>query len=109
MYDELLADAEKTIATPHPKLRIATARPAPKELLAHIKAWHKTKDPLADQAVRNLLQHWVPEYLPSGNGQIEEQHTEEERKRTEELALADGDSQAGLQRKTNYYDVAKNY
>jgi len=95
MYEELLADAEKTIATPHPKLRIAKARPAPKELLAHIKAWKNKKDPLADHAVRNLLQRWVPEYHPSCNKHIKEhdikqkQEQEPEQQRTEKLALTE--------------------
>ena len=37
LYEELLADDENTLPTPHPKLRIAKARPAPADLLGQLR------------------------------------------------------------------------
>lgn len=39
LYEELLADTEETRETPHPKLRIARARPAVASLLAELNTW----------------------------------------------------------------------
>jgi FlaA1/EpsC-like NDP-sugar epimerase len=64
LFEELLADAEQTRKTPHPKLRIAQARAVDDEFLPALKVWlaHTTQD---DAAVRVVLKHWVPEYSPS--------------------------------------------
>lgn len=65
MYEELLADAEETIKTPHSKLRIAKARQAPNELLLAVEQWRKTNNPLGDNEVRQQLKRWIPEYDPN--------------------------------------------
>lgn len=64
LYEELLADAEQTRSTPHPKLRIARARPVPGDLLEHLRPW-LAESSQSDEAVRAALQAWVPEYHPT--------------------------------------------
>jgi FlaA1/EpsC-like NDP-sugar epimerase len=66
LYEELLADAETTLPTPHPKLRVARASAsADGALLEDVLAWlGQSRDP-APEAVRERLRAWVPEYSPT--------------------------------------------
>ena len=66
LYEELLADTEETRETPHPKLRIARARPAVASLLAELNTWLMQNGTLTDDEVRRGLLRWVPEYVPMG-------------------------------------------
>ena len=63
LYEELLADSEHSLPTPHPKLRIAQARQADAVWLAKLLGWvaHPVQD---DATVRQALKQWVPEYMP---------------------------------------------
>jgi len=71
LYEELLADNEKTMLTPHPKLRIAKARQADAAWLTELLEWAGAKT-MDDATVRNALQIWVPEYQPNvGSGRTE--------------------------------------
>lgn len=64
LYEELLADDESTLPTPHAKLRIAQARRADPEALAAWLAW--LCGPRQDEAaVKAWLRHHVHEYAPS--------------------------------------------
>ena len=66
LYEELLADAEHTRQTPHPKLRIARARAVDDDLLQNLRPW--LAEPCqGDERVRETLMHWVPEYHPAAN------------------------------------------
>lgn len=65
LYEELLADAEETLETPHSKLRIAKARCAPDHLGELLNQWQTTTSPLTDEEVRCVLKQWVPEYEPA--------------------------------------------
>jgi FlaA1/EpsC-like NDP-sugar epimerase len=65
LYEELLADDETTIRTPHPKLRIACAREAPEHLLDELLPWLMQHRTLSDDEVRRDLRRWVPEYQPT--------------------------------------------
>lgn len=65
LYEELLADAEQTRETPHPKLRIARSRPVAEQFLDELLPWLSQPEPLADEIVRTELQRWVPEYAPA--------------------------------------------
>ncbi len=67
LYEELLADNEHTLPTPHPKLRIAQAQRADAEWLAQLLDWAAAPSK-ADDAVRQDLQHWVAEYQPPQGG-----------------------------------------
>ncbi|CAH2806453.1 MAG: Nucleoside-diphosphate sugar epimerase/dehydratase [uncultured Caballeronia sp.] len=62
LYEELLADDETTIRTPHPKLRIAQAREVPNHFLDELLPWLMQHRVLADDEVRRDLRRWVPEY-----------------------------------------------
>ncbi|MDO8464057.1 MAG: nucleoside-diphosphate sugar epimerase/dehydratase [Gallionella sp.] len=64
LYEELLADNEKTLLTPHPKLRIAQARKADAIWLAKLLEWAGSTT-MDDENVRAALQCWVPEYQPN--------------------------------------------
>jgi FlaA1/EpsC-like NDP-sugar epimerase len=64
LYEELLADAEETRETPHPKLRIARARPVAADFLAQLRAWLERSGPVADDEVRSAIAGWVSEYTP---------------------------------------------
>jgi FlaA1/EpsC-like NDP-sugar epimerase len=66
LYEEVLADDERTLPTPHPKLRIARARSADPDWLARLVDWLRGTDVLADDAVRDALLRWVPEYRNNG-------------------------------------------
>ena len=66
LFEEPLADAEKTLPTPHPKLRIAAARPPQNGgLLDELCAWIAAARDRDAPGVRARLQHWVPEYRPA--------------------------------------------
>jgi FlaA1/EpsC-like NDP-sugar epimerase len=68
LYEEPLADAEQTLPTPHPKLRIAQAR-APQNggLLEELVAWLEEPGDSTAPAVRARLRRWVPEYTGSSD------------------------------------------
>lgn len=65
LYEELLADAEETRETPHPKLRIARSRPVSETFLGELEAWLSQKGPISDGDVRTGLKRWIPEYEPA--------------------------------------------
>lgn len=65
LYEELLADAEETRETPHPKLRIARSRPVSGAFLEELEQWLSQPGPMADEEVRMGLKRWVPEYEPA--------------------------------------------
>ena len=67
LFEELLADGEQTLPTPHPKLRIARAQAALSAAeCEELRAWLEgaSKD---EQAVKRQLARLVPEYQPCGN------------------------------------------
>jgi FlaA1/EpsC-like NDP-sugar epimerase len=67
LYEEPLADTEKTLATPHPKLRVARARPPQIEaLLEEVLVWLAEPGERGADAVRRRLGDWVPEYARPG-------------------------------------------
>ncbi|HXU93884.1 MAG TPA: nucleoside-diphosphate sugar epimerase/dehydratase [Gallionella sp.] len=68
LYEELLADNEHTLPTPHPKLRIAQAQQADAAWLASLLDWTGSAT-MADEEVRSALKGWVPEYCPDTGGQ----------------------------------------
>ncbi len=69
LYEELLADSEHTLPTPHPKLRIAQARSVNAADLQSIVEWvDKSSAAWSDDEVKQKLQRWVPEYTPTSNG-----------------------------------------
>jgi len=68
LYEELLADDESTLPTPHPKLRVAKARTADAGWHVECLDW-LARDGLVDEAsVKQQLKIWVPEYQPDPTG-----------------------------------------
>jgi FlaA1/EpsC-like NDP-sugar epimerase len=66
LFEEVLADGEATLPTPHPKLRIARSREVSEDFLEAVSAWLDGAPARADDEVRAALSHWVPEYRPGG-------------------------------------------
>ncbi|HUX29624.1 MAG TPA: nucleoside-diphosphate sugar epimerase/dehydratase [Thiobacillus sp.] len=64
LYEELLADDESTLPTPHPKLRVAKARAADAGWYAECLAWLAHPDTFDEATVKRQLKTWVPEYQP---------------------------------------------
>jgi len=62
LYEELLADAETTLPTPHPKLRVARSRGVPAGLDEHLRQSWGSLAHLPDADVRQALSTFVPEY-----------------------------------------------
>lgn len=63
LFEELLSDAEHTLETPHPKLRIAKAAGAlRKDEFQRLLAWLSAPPPVS---VKAELSRFVPEYKPS--------------------------------------------
>jgi FlaA1/EpsC-like NDP-sugar epimerase len=66
LYEEPLADAETTLATPHPKLRVAQVRaPDHARLLEEVLGWIAQPGDASAEGVRARLRAWVPEYVAS--------------------------------------------
>jgi FlaA1/EpsC-like NDP-sugar epimerase len=69
LYEEPLADAETTLPTPHPKLRVARANASPNHaLLEEVLGWIAAARDPGPEAVREKLRAWVPEYVPAPGG-----------------------------------------
>jgi FlaA1/EpsC-like NDP-sugar epimerase len=66
LYEEVLADAEKTLPTPHPKLRIAKIASGSDGLLEEMESWLRSQAGVSPEEVRSRLRDWIPEYTPSG-------------------------------------------
>lgn len=64
LYEELLADSEETLETPHAKLRIARSRPVPPGFYEENSKWLSQAGAVSDEAVRAHLLKWMPEYSP---------------------------------------------
>ena len=70
LYEEPLADAEETLATPHPKLRIARVRaPQNGDFLGELDVWLAKPTDGRAPGVRARLQDWIPEYRPATTSQ----------------------------------------
>jgi FlaA1/EpsC-like NDP-sugar epimerase len=66
LFEELLADDEATLPTPHHTLRIAQARPGRSDFLDRLALWlaELQSSPAGDGAVKQTLAQFVPEYQP---------------------------------------------
>jgi len=62
LYEELLADDESTLPTPHPKLRVAKARVPVEGLLVELDEWIRAESCQGEEGVKRALTRWVPEY-----------------------------------------------
>ena len=64
LFEELLTDDEHTLSTPHPKLRIARARPAEQVWLEALYQWLTGGGMRSEAEVKQKLRDWLPEYAP---------------------------------------------
>jgi FlaA1/EpsC-like NDP-sugar epimerase len=72
LYEELLADDETTLRTPHPKLRVAKAADQPDpRWVEEVVAWLGQEGEVPGEAVRARLMRFVPEYQPEPAGVAE--------------------------------------
>jgi len=62
LYEELLADDESTLPTPHPKLRVAKARAVDERMCGNCLEWLSQTEFQEEEAVKRQLKAWVPEY-----------------------------------------------
>jgi FlaA1/EpsC-like NDP-sugar epimerase len=62
LYEELLADDELTLPTPHAKLRIAVARTADKAWVKALLKWIEASSALDEAVIKQELKMWVEEY-----------------------------------------------
>ncbi|MEO8631136.1 MAG: polysaccharide biosynthesis protein, partial [Betaproteobacteria bacterium] len=84
LYEEMLSDEEQTLPTPHPRLRIARARPVEPGWLESLLDWLDMSATPTDEQVREELTGWVPEYHPAEAVTMlpvagKELHTEQQR------------------------------
>ncbi len=64
LYEELLANDEQTMPTPHDKLRIAQARPVDKAWVKKLLKWINQAQGANEVTIKNELKFWVEEYSP---------------------------------------------
>ncbi|NOT14059.1 MAG: polysaccharide biosynthesis protein [Methylotenera sp.] len=64
LYEELLADDEHTMPTPHEKLRIAQARSADIEWVQKLLHWIEHAHSTHEHEIKVALAGWVEEYRP---------------------------------------------
>lgn len=62
LYEELLADDELTLSTPHEKLRIATARVINKKWVDEMLNWISTTLNKDESVIKKDLKSWLDEY-----------------------------------------------
>jgi len=62
LYEEPLAEDENLLPTPHPKIKIARARPGSGDWLAQVESLLAGSQPLDEATVKSELRKWVPEY-----------------------------------------------
>ncbi|MGK0674392.1 MAG: nucleoside-diphosphate sugar epimerase/dehydratase [Halothiobacillaceae bacterium] len=60
LYEELLADSESTLPTPHPKLRVARARAVDGHVVEDFLDWIRHVDAASDAEIRARLTDWLP-------------------------------------------------
>lgn len=65
LYEEVLADTETTLPTPHPKLRIARSRAVDVDCLIASLNWVQSQTSASPQTVRDRLRSCIAEYHPA--------------------------------------------
>ena len=67
LFEEVLSDREKTLPTPHPKLRVARADHVPDSVwMQELERWLAGACSTENQVKRDLAK-WVPEYRPASS------------------------------------------
>lgn len=73
LYEELLADGEHTLPTPHEKLRIASARQVDEAWVNALLEWIKATMYLDEALIKKELSLWAEEYVGDVNNNKSEQ------------------------------------
>ncbi|MGH8719588.1 MAG: polysaccharide biosynthesis protein, partial [Burkholderiales bacterium] len=60
LYEEVLADDEETLPTPHPKLRVAKATAVEREWLPTLSRWLEER-PVSEEEAKRALFEWISE------------------------------------------------
>jgi FlaA1/EpsC-like NDP-sugar epimerase len=71
LYEELLADDEHTMPTPHEKLRIAKARQVDMDWVKKLLKWIAGTENVNEALIKNELKLWVEEYSPQQQVNVE--------------------------------------
>jgi FlaA1/EpsC-like NDP-sugar epimerase len=72
LFEELLADDEHTLPTPHPKLRVAKARSVEDKWLEKLVYWlAEDMSSADDHRIKLELKRWVPEYQFSQRAKLQ--------------------------------------
>ncbi len=71
LYEELLADDEHTMPTPHEKLRIAQARKTDDAWVQRLLKWIEGSHSKQESHIKAELSVWVEEYSPQVQGIVE--------------------------------------
>lgn len=71
LYEELLADDEHTLPTPHEKLRIALARPVDGTWVKKLLKWINSAQSANERHIKDELKFWVEEYSPQHQASVE--------------------------------------
>jgi FlaA1/EpsC-like NDP-sugar epimerase len=64
LYEELLADDEHSLPTPHPKLRVAKARLMNNDDLPGLISWINSIQDKKEILIKKQLTQWLKEYSP---------------------------------------------
>ena len=67
LYEELLADDEHTLPTPHEKLRIASVKSVNEEWVKALQEWINSSTNQEEQKLKESLKFWVEEYQGNFN------------------------------------------
>jgi FlaA1/EpsC-like NDP-sugar epimerase len=67
LYEELLADDEHTLPTPHKKLRIASVKSVNEEWVKALQEWINSSTNQEEQKLKESLKFWVEEYQGNFN------------------------------------------
>jgi FlaA1/EpsC-like NDP-sugar epimerase len=70
LFEEVIADLEASMPTPHPKLRVAKARSADADQLSAIMGWISAHSSLSDDETRRGLEVRLPEYRANAERHI---------------------------------------
>ena len=71
LYEELLADDEHTMPTPHEKLRIAQARNVDNIWVKNLLKWLESIENTNEAVIKNQLKLWVEEYSPQHQASVD--------------------------------------
>ena len=67
LFEELIANGERSMPTKHKKVRVAKARKFDRSLLIDLLAWVKSSDHFDEDMLKKNLSDWVKEYSPDLN------------------------------------------